>query len=236
MLDLLDRAVCVVSEVGARLDGDAGRPRGQRADCHAVVPTFRRITSSLGDPVRANFALTSTLFVLLVSSATALRAQALGPSRTGPAIADFGPVYTVEEPDFPTDAEATYRVVFEVSQGANDPGDINPRIETLARFLNMHAQVGVPRENMKLALVLHGTAGKDALGHEGYRKRFGTENPNGPLLEALSEYGVRVILCGQTQMHRGLGRDELSPEVEVALSAMTALVSLASEGYRLIGP
>lgn len=179
--------------------------------------------------------MSSTLFALMVSLPAALRAQALGPSRTGPVIAEFGPVYTVENPDFGTDTEATYRVVFEVSQGADDPADVNPRIETLARFLNMHAQVGVPRENMKLALVLHGTAGKDALGHEGYRKRFGTDNPNGALLEALSEYGVRVILCGQTQMHRGLGRDELASHVEVALSAMTALVSLTSEGYRLIG-
>jgi intracellular sulfur oxidation DsrE/DsrF family protein len=68
----------------------------------------------------------------------------------------------------------------------------------------------------------------------GYRARFGIENPNAPLLEALSEYGVRVILCGQTQMHRGLERAELAPHVEVALSAMTALVSLTSEGYRLL--
>ena len=115
-----------------------------------------------------------------------LGAQALGPSRTGPAIEGFGPVYTVEDPDFVTDTEATYRIVFEVKDGSEDPSTLNRRIETLARFLNMHAQAGVPRENMKLALVLHGTAGKDALDHPGYRARFGVDNPNAPLLEALS--------------------------------------------------
>jgi len=184
--------------------------------------------------VRVTIVMSSTLLLLQLLPVTALRGQALGPSRTGPAIADFGPVYTVDAPEFVTDTEATYRVVFEVSQGAEDPGAVNARIETVARFLNMHAQAGVPRENMKLALVLHGSAGKDALGHEGYRKRFGVDNPNAALLLALSEYGVRVILCGQTQMHRGLERSELAPHVDVALSAMTALVSLTSEGYQLI--
>lgn len=176
----------------------------------------------------------AVLLLLLSSIPSSLSAQALGPSRTGPVIAGFGPVYEVEGPDFPTDTEAVYRIVFEVAEGAASPEMLNARIETLARFLNMHAQAGVPRENMKLALVLHGTAGKDALDQEGYRRRFGVDNPNRPLLAALADFGVRVILCGQTQMHRGLERDELAPFVDVALSAMTALVSLTSEGYSLI--
>ena len=184
--------------------------------------------------MRIDFALLPTLVVMQLLQSSALGAQALGPSRTGPVIAEFGPVYTVEDPDFVTDTEAVYRIVFEVQDGSEDPGALNRRIESLARFLNMHAQAGVPRENMKLALVLHGTAGKDALSHRGYHARFGVDNPNAPLLEALSEYGVRIILCGQTQMHRGLERAELAPHVEVALSAMTALVSLTSEGYRLL--
>ena len=119
--------------------------------------------------MRIDLALLPTLLVLQLALASALGAQALGPSRTGPVIADFGPVYTVQDPDFLTDTELTYRIVFEVKDGSEDPSTLNRRIESLARFLNMHAQAGVPRENMKLALVLHGTAGKDALDHTGYR-------------------------------------------------------------------
>ena len=55
-----------------------------------------------------------------------------------------------------------------------------------------------------------------------------------PLLEELSRAGVRVVLCGQTAASRGLPRDGLARPVEVALSAMTALVLLQDEGYRLI--
>jgi intracellular sulfur oxidation DsrE/DsrF family protein len=162
-----------------------------------------------------------------------MSAQALGSRMAGPVIEGYGAVYPVENPSFATPTDMVYRVAFEVALGTDEPDQVNPRIETLARFLNMHPQSGVPRENMKLALVLHGTAGKDALADEGYRRRFGVDNPNAALIQALKEYGVRIVLCGQTQMHRGLNRDELAGGVEVALSAMTALAALQFQGYQV---
>lgn len=163
-----------------------------------------------------------------------LSAQPLSESRAGPVIDDFGPVYPVDAPDFATPVGEEYRVVFEVAQGAGDPSEVNPRIETLARFLNMHAQAGVDPRKMHLALVLHGSAGKEALNDAGYRERLGMENPNLPLLEALAEAGVQIVLCGQTQQHRGLPRERLAEPVRVALSAMTALLSYQRRGYGLI--
>lgn len=173
-------------------------------------------------------------FVFAAGTATHARAQALAEPQTGPVIEGFGPVYDVPDPDFATDMDAEWRVVFDVSAGAGSPEQLNASIETLARFLNMHARAGVDPASMHLALVLHGTAGKDALDHAGYRARYGVDNPNLELLEKLRAAGVRVLLCGQTAMHRGLRRDELSAPVELALSAMTALVTLQSEGYRLV--
>ena len=161
-------------------------------------------------------------------------AQALGTPSRGPVIADFGAVFDVPSPDFATPTDLTYRVVFDVARSADQPGSVNPSIETLARFLNMHGRAGVPRERMQLALVLHGAAGKDALDDAGYRARFGTDNPNLPLLKALEGAGVKMYLCGQTAMSRGFPRAELAPQVQMALSAMTALVSLQEQGYRLI--
>jgi intracellular sulfur oxidation DsrE/DsrF family protein len=169
----------------------------------------------------------------LLAGPAAISAQALGSRTAGPAIERFGAVYAVESPSFATPTDLVYRVAFEVALGTDEPDQVNPRIETLARFLNMHAQAGVARENMKLALVLHGTAGKDALGNEGYRRRYGVDNPNAELIQALQEYGVRIVLCGQTQVHRGLVREELAAGVEVALSAMTALAAFQSRGYQV---
>jgi len=172
--------------------------------------------------------------VTLALTVSSVAAADPGQAHTGPVIAQFGPVYDVERPDFPTPTNAAYRVVFDVAPSPDAADALNPRIESLARFLNMHARAGVNPDQMKLALVVHGPAGKDMLSSPAYKARFGVENPNAALLAALQSEGVRVILCGQTAAHKGFRRDELAPGVEVALSAMTALVTLQSEGYQLI--
>lgn len=159
-------------------------------------------------------------------------AQAPPRPDTGPVIDAFGPVYEIDSPDFATPS-GPVRAVFDVSEGAARPDEVNRRIESLARFLNMHARAGVPVDRMELALVVHGSAGVELLGDAGYRKRHGVDNPTLPLLKALMDEGVQVILCGQTQSARGLGRDELAGGVQVALSAMTALVALQERGFRL---
>jgi intracellular sulfur oxidation DsrE/DsrF family protein len=154
--------------------------------------------------------------------------------RKGPVIEDYGPVFDVPRPDFATPRDRDYRVVFEVSAAPKEPDALAPAIVTVARFLNMHARAGVPTDRLHAALVLHGNAGKYALQNEAYRKRFGADNPNLDLIAQLQKAGARVILCGQTAASRGFPKEDLTPSVELALSAMTALVTLQQDGYALI--
>lgn len=172
--------------------------------------------------------------VIALGLASPLGAQPLSTSRAGPVIEGYGAVYAVPAPDFATPRDREYRVVFDVSDAPEAVDQVNPSIETLARFLNMHAQAGVPPARLHLALVLHGAAGKYALTDEAYRRRFGVPNPNTALIGALHRAGVRVILCGQTAAHRGFPATDLAEPVERALSAMTALVILQADGYELI--
>ena len=151
---------------------------------------------------------------------------------TGPLIEGYGPVYAVPDPDEATPAEL--RAVFDVAGAPEANDEVNPSIETVARYLNMHAAAGVEADDMHTALVLHGAAGKYTLRQDAYRARFGVDNPNLELIERLATAGVRVILCGQTAAHRGFERDELAEPVTVAVSAMTALIALQQEGYALI--
>jgi intracellular sulfur oxidation DsrE/DsrF family protein len=171
---------------------------------------------------------------LLALAVTSARAAEAGAPSTGPVIEQFGPVYDVDSPDFVTPINMTYRAVFDVAQSPDAADQLNPRIESLARFLNMQARAGVKPEQVKLALVVHGAAAKNMLSNAAYKAKFGVDNPNAPLLTALQSKGVRVILCGQTAAHSGFSRQDLAPGVEIALSAMTALVVLQSEGYELI--
>lgn len=156
------------------------------------------------------------------------------PRQAGPIIQSGGEVFVIANPDVPTPVAHTFRAVFEVAQTPDSADQVNVSFNSAARFLNMHAQAGVPREHVHVALVVHGPAGKDLLDNAHYRERFGVDNPNLPLLDELARAGVKIILCGQTAAARDLPRDELAPSVDVALSAMTALVILQDQGYRLI--
>lgn len=164
----------------------------------------------------------------------ALVAQSIGEATPGPVIQDFGAVFEVQGLEVPVDTDRDYRIVFDVAQSPAGSDGVNPYLNSVARFLNMHARAGVPRERMELAVVLHGSAGKDALQPGPYRERLGAENPNVELIEQLAAAGVEFYICGQTAMSRGLPNDELLPEIRMALSAMTARAMLQAKGYELV--
>lgn len=83
-------------------------------------------------------------------------------------------------------------------------------------------------------MVMHGEAAYSLLQNEYYKERYETGNPNIELLKALAENNVSIILCGQTAIHRNITEEKRIPETKVALSAMTALIQLQNDGYRLI--
>lgn len=159
-------------------------------------------------------------------------AQDYGP---GNVIPDYGQTYTVESPEFETDTENMLKAVIDVDRSF-DPSEPNKLIETAARYLNMHEKAGVDPENMKIALVLHGNAVFDVLKDEFYSEKFPgiNKNPNLPLIEALTNKGVQVILCGQSTAHHKVTREKADENARFALSAMTALVQLQNDDYRLI--
>lgn len=175
--------------------------------------------------------LSAFILCLFLIPASNLKAQ---ERVQGPLIQEYGEVFAVPEPDFPTDPGFVYKVVFDIAIGEEDPAQLNKRINTLARFLNMHAQAGVPPENLQVACVIHGTAARDVLKSEVYRERYGVDNPNEPLLEALAEAGAQMYLCGQSAFARNIPLDKKTEAVGLALSAMTVLIRLQGEGYRMI--
>ncbi len=154
--------------------------------------------------------------------------------KQGPIIKEYGKVWAIENPDFKINIAKEYRAVFDIMKSAENHQSINASIETAARFLNMHAQSGVPAKNLKIALVVHNAASKDVISNEAYQKKYGTDNPNKKLIEALIEAGGQVIFCGQSSLSRGFDREDLIDGVQLSLSAMTALVQLQDENYRLI--
>jgi intracellular sulfur oxidation DsrE/DsrF family protein len=189
---------------------------------------------------RIPFMLRRPTLALALLAAAALPVAAQRPTATpGPVIMSGGAVFDVPSPTFATPLDHDYRVVFEINQGTVAPagaaaataGGPNQQLNTVARFFNLHARAGVPRSRIHLAAVVHGTAGKDLLDDETHKARYGTANPSAALVKELLAAGVQVILCGQTAMGRDVPVDHLIPGVQYALSAMTAMTVLQSQGY-----
>lgn len=151
-----------------------------------------------------------------------------GPERfvAGSQIEDFGRYAPVVDPALTADAQ--FKIAYDVSSAA-EAGQINRGIESAARFLNMVTAAGVPAENVKLAIVVHGAAAADL------QRLYadGTPNPNAALVEALIAKGVSVQLCGQTAAMRDVDSASLVPGVTVSLSAMTAHALLQQDGYTI---
>ena len=150
---------------------------------------------------------------------------------TGPVFDAFGPVAEVES-NFAIPNGMSFSTRFDVSDGG-EAGARNRRLETAARFINMHARAGVRLEKMTLAIVVHGKAVHDVTTAAHYAGAVGGENANAALIAALSDQGVRIIVCGQSAAYYDVENAELLPGVEMALSAMTAHAVLQQEGYVL---
>ena len=117
-----------------------------------------------------------------------------------------------------------FKAVFDVAKAPEDPSKRNPYIETAARFLNMHVNAGVPVENLKVRMAMHGQASYGLLKNEFYKEKYGVDNPNIGLLEALDKAGVesyQITLGGDgtettvigERMGPGFSYEEIVPAV-----------------------
>ena len=154
--------------------------------------------------------------------------------KAGPVIEDYGKVWQIQDPDYPVEKNYIFKAVFDVMNSPESHDVIKPSIETIARYLNMHAQNGVPVENLMAVMVIHNKASKDIMIDSAYRNKYGVENPNRELVEQLIESGVDVIFCGQSSLSRDIPQKDIIEEVQLSLSAMTALIQLQDQGYKLI--
>jgi intracellular sulfur oxidation DsrE/DsrF family protein len=172
---------------------------------------------------------------LVAGAATAggQSASSATPS-SGPVIHSAGAALTVEAPTFQVPAGHQFKTVFIIDVGGNDTTRSNTKLSTMARFYNLHALNGYPASRLQLAAVVFGNGWQSLLTDTAFSARFGTaRNPSRSLVLELLQQGVQLVLCGQTAGAAHIRRDELLPGVTVAISAMTALNVLQTQGYSL---
>lgn len=170
---------------------------------------------------------------------TAFSMMSLGVSaqgnepHTGP-VFDFVQTVRVDNPEMQVPKDKILKVVYDTYKGA-ESGKVNSTFSSAARFINMHVDAGHSQENLKVAIVVHGTTSIDVTQDDFYAKHHdGAKNANAPIIAALIREGVDVYICGQSAAFRGVTRENILPGVKFSLSAMTAHAMLQSEGYTLI--
>lgn len=135
------------------------------------------------------------------------------------------------------DPNTEYKVVFDLVVEDDNLDDPYPMLRPLAIYVNTLAKFGVPKENRKIAVVLHRGSGTIALKDEAFgRFHDGHDNPNKEMIRLLHDAGVSFHVCGQGVLARELDPEkDILPEVQVDYWALTTLVELQRQGYVLIG-
>ena len=151
----------------------------------------------------------------------------------GPVIENYGPTYAIDWRDVELPEGQRYRLAFDLAADS-EASQVNRHLVSVARYLNMHARNGVPVARMDLAVVVHGRADRNLLHSAAHQRREFVDNPNLDLIRSLQGAGVRFYICGQSMAFAGVAKDDLVDGVDVALSAMTMLTLLQSDGFALL--
>jgi intracellular sulfur oxidation DsrE/DsrF family protein len=153
---------------------------------------------------------------------------------TTPTISGYGKIHYLPNGAFKPQRGKTYKVVFSLTQGAQNPDQVDPALDHVARAVNLYVAAGVPLSKLKFVAVASGGATSLVLDDAHYRAQFGVPNPNLALIEALKKDGVTIAVCGQAMAEHHFEYDWLNPRVTLSLSALTTITTLQQAGYALM--
>ena len=132
------------------------------------------------------------------------------------------------------DPKATYKIIFALTRGNDDPSKVSPAVERLARTVNLFTAAGVPLSHLKFVAIAYGAATPVALDDKHYEDQFLVHNPNLPIIHELRKAGVDIVVCGQAWAEYKYHFDWLDHDVPVALSGVTTITELQLKGYALM--
>lgn len=149
-----------------------------------------------------------------------------------PVIKEYGKVIAL--PNAQQQPRAGSKFVVDITKGS-EVDQLNPAIEKIARYVNIYAGAGHAPAEANIAVVLHGDATLSILNSVAYARKFDVkDNPNLKCIAQLRQAGVTFYVCGQSLIGKGSQPDDVSQHCQVAVSALTALVNLQTDGYAYI--
>ena len=125
------------------------------------------------------------------------------------------------------------KVVFDAT-AVDEAGKPVPGLVRAAVLLNLAGAAGLAASDVEIAVVLHGDATLAAQSDDEFQSKNGRPHDSGVLIDRLLKAGVKVMVCGQSMVRKGLHRSAVRSGVSVATSAVTAAINLQGKGYALI--
>lgn len=184
--------------------------------------------------MHTTFRLMTALAALAAPMSAAAAEPRVWPEPTPPAIAGSSGYVEIPGAAISRSTKRRYKALFDAATGAPDPAKPLPAFGRVALQLNGLIAAKVPSSHIFFAVILHGPAGDAVLTDAEYRKKFGIDNPNKAIFNALREARVRMLVCGQWAAARNIARDQLLPGVEVAEAATLVQISYANAGYAVL--
>jgi intracellular sulfur oxidation DsrE/DsrF family protein len=151
-----------------------------------------------------------------------------------PIVKDFGGIYEIKDAVEKPDPSLEYKIMVDLSTGADSPEEISRWVDNIARLMNLHGLAGVPQDRLHVKVVVHGGAIFTLLTDEKHQERSKVDNPNLKVYEALKASGAEIFVCGQSMVARNLDKKDLWPGVKISHSALTTITTYVPQGYTLL--
>lgn len=148
-----------------------------------------------------------------------------------PIIKNYGGVARFEEAELPTQGG---KILVDLTTGSTTKTGINKGWERVARMINLYALAGISTSDLEIVVIVHGEATRSILSDNTHQEKYGTNNPDLPVIMAVQSVGVKVKVCSQAIVHRGFTKEGVFESIDLSLSAITTLVTYQQNGYSVI--
>lgn len=150
-----------------------------------------------------------------------------------PPIKDFGKMWEVPFAVDKPDPSLHYKIIVEASEKLEDSSAIYPPLEHVARLYNVHVYGGVPQNRLDVALIIWGVPISVVMNNEAYKKKYGVDNPNIKIIEAMKAAGIKLFACGQSIMKSKIDPATVNPDITIAVSRFTTVSTYQLKGYAM---
>jgi intracellular sulfur oxidation DsrE/DsrF family protein len=177
------------------------------------------------------------LLIVFLFFSSPLFAQQLPPhlaDRMEYPVFDFHPWVGVVKTDASAlsyDQKLENKIVIDIVDAPSDSAALMNTLREVARTYNLHVANGVPEKKLAVAVVIHGSAIYGVLKNERYKERNKVDNPNLEVLKLFKDQGIDLYICAQVLAFRNIDFDDVADEIQLAVSAKTALTTLDQMGY-----